>query len=124
MSVVVSPEATEHNVGSRLASAGSWQAPHSRGAKRKAPENSANSLSVTFESLTAACDGLMSPLDLPQHPIANRILTRFTQPLVELSRRAQRVAGYIEARLIEQIKELRAELRIESLCDCGVLKHR
>ena len=50
-----------------------------------------NPPSVAFEPRTGARDGLMPPLDFSQHPIVHRILTRFTQPLIELGRRARRV---------------------------------
>src|SRR5437016_4864546 len=50
-----------------------------------------NSLSVAFEPRTGARDGLMPLADFSHHPIVHRILTRFIQPIMELSRRARRV---------------------------------
>jgi Mrp family chromosome partitioning ATPase len=49
------------------------------------------SLSVAFEPRKGADDALMPPGDFSNHLIVHRILTRFSQPLIELGRRAQRV---------------------------------
>ena len=50
-----------------------------------------NSLSLAFEPRARTGDGLMPPPDFSQHPIVHRILSRFFQPIMELSRRARRV---------------------------------
>jgi Mrp family chromosome partitioning ATPase len=50
-----------------------------------------NSLSVAFEPRAANRDSLMPPPNFSRHPIASRVLARFTDLLKELGRRARRV---------------------------------
>jgi len=57
-------------------------------------------LSVAFQPQSDTTQTLISPLDLSVHPIPHRILNRFTQPLMELGRRAQRVGPVEDGTLV------------------------